>query len=118
MNESNVNRVIYIRDMPKCRVFYRDILELGAPEIDSPFRVEFPEQNGVRVCLELVSSDSPAPETSPAWLLDAEEDPEIFTRLNGSGCPADTNTVEFEGVSAHSCRDPEGNLFYIATQRS
>ena len=47
--------VVKVENLDLCRVFYRDILELGPPISDSNFWVEFRLQKDVSLVLELVA---------------------------------------------------------------
>lgn len=107
--------VLRVRDMQKCRAFYRDILGLGAPLLDSPFWVEFQISDGGKLCLEAIDPKTviARQESSPVWMLEAEE--ELAVQLAAYRLPEQkTPTIIGYAVTAYS--DPEGNVFYLSVK--
>ena len=108
--------VIKVKNLTLCKAFYRDILELGDPVLDSSFRVEFRFGEVFSLFLEKNSWEEPLPPVSgrTAWFYQCGNAAEIRQKMRAYGYPepciscADEAGMEF-------CRftDPEGNLFYI-----
>lgn len=107
--------VLRIRDMQKCRTFYRDILGLGTPLLDSPFWVEFQICNGGKLCLEAIDPKTvlARQESSPVWMLEADED--LTEQLASYRLP-NQRTPSIMGYSVTAYKDPEGNVFYLTVK--
>ena len=108
--------VLRIRDMQKCRTFYRDILGLGTPLLDSPFWVEFQMGETGKLCLELVDTLPSAEEKHnvPVWMMEADE--ELPEQLSMYRLP-EQKTPVILGYSVTAFRDPEGNVFYLTVRK-
>jgi len=106
--------VIKVRDLDKCRAFYRDILMLGNPAMDSNFRTEFELGGGARLILALARKEEELPAVSRGafWLM--PDDPQkILENLEANGrIPADDGLTLFD-PDVKCFRDPEDNLFYV-----
>lgn len=112
MEEQKFSLVLRVRDLQKCRAFYRDILALGAPVLDSPFWVEFQMCSGGKLCLEAVESEiGSGTENGPVWMMEAEED--MLEQLSPYRLP-EQKTPSIIGYSVAAFRDPEGNVFYLS----
>ena len=115
MKKKRFGIVIKVKNLTSCKAFYRDVLGLGDPVLDSNFRVEF--QFGDTFCLTLEKSpfDAVLPPASGriAWLFDADAET-IRRRLNVYGY-AVPNLPDTEKKGETFCRfsDPEGNPFYV-----
>lgn len=116
MDSSLFGVVIKVKNLELCKAFYRDILDLGQPLMDSNFWVEFKLTPMGSLFLEKAEWDEPVPQANGriAWLYKTDKLSEIKEKLMSYGynsCNVCTDKVGFE-----VCRfaDPEGNPFYIA----
>ena len=58
MKKKHFGIVIKVKNLTTCKVFYRDVLGLGDPVLDSNFRVEFQIDDSFCLILEKISSRS------------------------------------------------------------
>jgi catechol 2,3-dioxygenase-like lactoylglutathione lyase family enzyme len=109
----NFSIVLRVKDIQKCKSFYRNELALGSPLLDTPFWVEFQLCGDGKLCLESVSDPlQPVNGNVPVWML--ETDPEIIDHLTAAGCKTDHQpSVQITGYNVTAFHDPEGNLFYL-----
>lgn len=115
MRSAKFGIVLRVRDLAKCRVFYRDILELGNPVIDSNFQCVFTVGRESSLSLEAVCPEDPLPaaESRIALLMIFEDSESVIERLESSGYPA-LNQVDGDSeAGVLEFHDPEGNPFYI-----
>lgn len=111
--------VIRVEDMELCRAFYRDIIGLGAPVMDSSFWCEFAINDSVSLCLEQITPGEslPDPSTRSAWILKVD-DLEVFTeRLSCYGYISENTSADRFGYIVRIFADPEGNLFYATEKK-
>ena len=115
MNGQKYSLVLRVRDIQKCRSFYRDTLGLGAPILDSPFWVEFQICDDGKLCLEAIDPKTvlARQESSPVWMLEAEED--VAEQLTAYRLTTQKNP-SILGYSVTAYRDPEGNVFYLTVK--
>ena len=119
MDKTNFSLVLRVRDLQKCRAFYRDTLLLGSPVLDTPFWVEFQMCESGKLCLESVQGERDAahPDMAPVWMMEADE--ELLEHLTASGYRLpEQNTADVEGHPVTAFRDPEGNVFYLTAKNS
>ena len=113
--------VIRVKNLTSCKAFYRDILNLGDPVLDSNFRVEF-FQDGFSLLLEKVPWDTPlAPGSARvAWFFCGGSAESIREKMNDYGYPVPLAPVQADKGGKVLCRfeDPEGNPFYVPADRS
>ena len=120
MIESNRNQnslygvIIKVENIDVCRSFYRDVLELGAPIIDSNFWVEFKLQEDVSVVLEQAAEGE---KISPgrdrvSWLYRVEHIEEMLAKLKEHGHHPHSEEERL-GDKVYQYLDPEGNPFYL-----
>ena len=112
MESQKYSLVLRVRDMQKCRVFYRDTLALGTPVLDSSFWVEFQMCDGGKLCLEAIDPKTvlARQESSPVWMMEADE--ELIEQLAAYRLPQQ-KTPTILGYSVTAFHDPEGNVFYL-----
>ena len=121
MRSTKFGIVLRVRDLTKCRAFYRDVLDLGNPVIDSNFQCVFAIGTEMSLCLEADHSDTPLPSASERMALvlipgDAEN---VLERLEVGGWTLPEQTEEKKNDSGVlRFHDPEGNLFYIQYSQS
>lgn len=103
--------LLKVRDLDASRWFYREILKLGEPVIDSTFAVEF--ESAPRLRLEKSAASYLDPATSPLVLtVDADNPAQLLERLERADIPFE----EFNrpGGRFLRCLDPDGNSILIA----
>ncbi len=115
MKKKRFGIVIKVKNLTVCNAFYRDVLGLGEPVLDSNFRVEFQIEDSFCLTLEKSACDAVLPRTSGriSWLFDADAET-IRDRLKVSGY-AVPNMPDTEKKGETYCwfADPEGNPFYV-----
>ena len=115
MRSAKFGIVLRVRDLTKCRAFYRDVLDLGNPVIDSNFQCVFAIGSETSLCLELDRSDTPLPPQADrmALVLIPDDAENIVERLEVGGWAARNRTEGNSNSGVLKFHDPEGNLFYI-----
>ncbi len=106
--------LIRVRDLVVCRAFYRDLLHLGEPVMDSTFAVEFALSGDVMLRLE--SNVSPALEhasSAVSWCLETDDPEKLFDELANTGYRVDAVQGQSESGFYFRGEDPEGNPFFI-----
>ena len=119
MEKPKFSLVLRVRDLQRCRTFYRDTLQLGSPVLDTPFWVEFQMCEGGKLCLEFVrdQNDESNGKSPSVWMMEADE--ELLERLTSAGYKLPEQKVaSVEGYPVTAFRDPEGNIFYLAEKNS
>ena len=108
--------VIKVKNLTQCKAFYRDILGLGDPVLDSNFRVEFRCGEAFSLVLEKSLWEEPELHCSQSvsWFYDAGNVLEIQKKMQIYGFADSDQAVENKTGRAF-CRfsDPEGNAFYV-----
>ncbi|MBQ9337038.1 MAG: VOC family protein [Lentisphaeria bacterium] len=122
MKKTAFGIVLKVKNLPACRAFYRDILELGEPVLDSSFRAEFRFGEIFSLILEKDPWETvlPAPTERVAWLYAAGNAETIRKRMTEYGYPApESVSADAKGGMA-LCRfcDPEGNPFYVPADKN
>jgi hypothetical protein len=104
-----------VRNLELTRSFYRDVLELGAPVIDSNFWVEFRLGDGVPFILDKVLEDEHVPESGGriSWIFKTNEIEPVVARLRLFGYEPKCEPIERIGLKVYEFRDPEGNPFLV-----
>lgn len=119
MEKPNFSLVLRVKDLQKCREFYRDVLQLGSPVLDTPFWVEFQMCETGKLCLESCgeqSRETNAP-SSAVWMMEAEE--ELAEQLTAAGYrEQEQKTVSVDGYPVTAFHDPEGNIFYLTVKNT
>ena len=99
--------LIRVFDLNVQRIFYRDMLKLGEPVVDSNFWTEFAAPDGTRIILE---------KTEAAYLvLYTPHLDEVRQELALHNYPITANTKPHPGEVFYRGQDPEGNVFYLCT---
>lgn len=112
----NSGVLIRVKDIKKQRIFYRDMLQLGEPAVDSDFWVEFITADGSRIILE--KSEAPYLEhmNSATTSVIAVQDKEaVIKELLMHKYNISVNEKLHPGEAFHRGEDPEGNVFYLCT---
>ena len=119
MKKKRFGIVIKVKNLTVCKAFYRDVLGLGEPVLDSNFRVEFQMEDTFCLTLEKAPFDAVLPLASGriSWLFDADA-ATIRNRLKAYGY-AVPNLPETDKKGETFCWfvDPEGNPFYVIAGR-
>ncbi len=116
MESLKFSLVLKIRDMNRCRYFYRDVLGLGDPLLESRQWTEFSLGQGATICLD--SSDAALPKANETdavcWLLRTDSPAALLERLSRAGYEP-LRKREIVGYRLYLFRDPEDNPFYVSS---
>ena len=117
-----ISLVLTVVDIATERAFYRDVVGLGEPVMNSNVWVEFKLDGGASFCLEQApSSKAPLPphsRTEFLFFVDSLDEFEKRYRALGFQGAADEG-IPCEQVGFHAVQypDPEGNLFRVTDRR-
>ena len=106
--------LIRVGNLDHERLFYRKMLRLGEPVVDTGFWVEFLTPGGSRIILE--KSEAPYLEhaSSATTLVLATPECEAIRRdLEQQGFAVTANEHVHPGEAFYRGQDPEGNVFYL-----
>jgi hypothetical protein len=108
--ENNASSVIIkVTDIDICRSFYRNIMNMGDPMINSNFRVEFVMGNNANLILLLEEGGIEFKESTPAPCIELNETTtEICARLDELECKYEF--VSHADKDIYRMRDPENKL--------
>ena len=105
--------IIKVNDIDLCRNFYRDVLGLGDPVIDSNFGIEF-RINDFFLILEKTDARFLEHESSAtSWSCRVDNVNEVHYRSRLHGYRLNMEKRLHEGETLYRCQDPEKNVFYI-----
>ena len=109
--------VLSVTDIAAQRKFYRDVVGLGEPVMNSNVWVEFRLDGGSSFCLEQAAPNKPPlpPQGRTQFLFFVDSLDEFEKRYRSQG-PSDAPEgirCEQTGIRAVSYQDPEGNLFRV-----
>ena len=113
--------VLAVSDLPAQRAFYRDVVGLGDPVLNSNVWVEFDLGDGSSFCLEKASANlaalPPGGRTAFLFLVDSVD--EFDRRYRERGFEGESVGIQCEhaGMHARQYPDPEGNLFRVTDRR-
>lgn len=114
MKSSAYSIIIKVNDLDLCRMFYRDILDLGEPFLDSSFAVRFALAENLDLTLEKnQGAFLEHASSATAWMLECDDLPALTQRLADSGFSALTEAIFFGSSDYLKGRDPENNVFYV-----
>ena len=106
--------VVPVRDLAGMRSFYRDVVQLGEPIMDSNFWVEFRlPGNGILVLEKRDSAKKPEEGQGLSWLMCVEKMATVVEHLEKHEVKPVRPDQEIPGVSCRSFLDPEGNPFTL-----
>ena len=107
-----------VNNLDVCRSFYRDLLELGTPVIDSNFLVEFVIQPDIRLILDHSEADFLEHSSSAGAFTFFLDDPDaLVARISESGYELHAKEITRHGEKMIRCLDPEGNPFFLAGKK-
>ncbi len=111
--------VIKVENLNVCRGFYRDILRLGPPVMDSNFWVEFKINDQASLMLEEVAQGEKLPlgRGRIAWLCEVADFNDTVAILKEKGSEPIAEENECGGRRVLQFCDPEGNPFYIIAEK-
>ena len=108
--------LIRVADLDQQRIFYRELLMLGNPLVDSAFWVEFSAPDGTRIILEKSEAAYLEHEVSATTLvLSTPHLERIRTELELHNYPITADEKAHPGEVFYRGQDPEGNVFYLCT---
>ncbi|HCG27567.1 MAG TPA: hypothetical protein DE060_15935 [Lentisphaeria bacterium] len=115
MENSLFGVVIQVSNLDLCRAFYRDVLGLGAPVMDSSFWVEFRLDSQSSLFLE----KSEVLDTSRnggriSWIYKTDDPDSLMDILASYGYVPKKIPTDQVGFTVYRLHDPEGNPFFIA----
>ena len=110
---------IKVENLTVCRTFYRDILRLGAPVMDSNFWVEFKMKNGVSLMLAEAEQGEKlsAGRGRIAWMCEIKDFDDTIALLKEKGHEPISQEEEIENKRVIPFCDPEGNPFYLVADK-
>ena len=109
--------LIRVKDLKTLRYFYRDILKLGEPKVDSDFWVEFSAPDGSRIILEKSEATYLEHHASATTLVLATPHlDEIRQAMCSHNYHISDDLKLHPGEAFYRGEDPEGNIFYLCTE--
>ena len=106
--------LLRVQNLDRERIFYRDLLRLGAPVTDSGFWIEFQTPGGSRIILERSEAPYLEHESSATTLVLAHPECEaIRAVLAEQGFTITAAPRVHPGEPFYRGQDPEGNVFYL-----
>ncbi|MBN1864255.1 MAG: VOC family protein, partial [Victivallales bacterium] len=105
--------LIKVQNLNATRSFYRDILDLGPPVMDSNFWVEFKIGEHASLILEQASPNEKMPEGLGriSWVCNVKDYDTTVERLGKNGFEPVVEEEERLGKKVIQYLDPEGNPF-------
>lgn len=115
MKDNLCGVVVEVENLAAARAFYRDILQLGDPVMDSNFWVEFRLPGNFSLFLKKIyAGNRPRRNgSSVSWLYRVRNMNEILSRLEHYGYGDICEKSEELGESVYTFKDPEGNYFHL-----
>ena len=109
--------LIRVKDLKTQRYFYRDILKLGEPSVDSDFWVEFSAPDGSRIILEKSEASYLEHLASATTLvLSTPHLNEIRQVMCSHKYHISEELKLHPGEAFYRGEDPEGNIFYLCNE--
>ncbi len=109
--------IIKVKNIDVARDFYRDVLDLGNPIVDSNFWIEFKLGNFV-LALELFEKYESQDNVSNILFFYEVESINIFKKKLARNGHADFFIEEEKlGITILKCKDPEGNIFAVRERK-
>ena len=114
MKKDYVEIVVRVNDLDGCRIFYREVLQLGDPVLDSGFIASFRISGSAMLTLE--KTDAPFLEHAGAattWRFTTADLKGLRERMDCGGyeLKPDPSGEFWRGT------DPEGNVFLVCGER-
>ena len=106
---------IKVNNLELCRSFYRDVLNFGEPEFDSPDMTVFAGPGGFNLILQRCTAPFLEHASSASsWLWCANDFTELQIRLQGAGVRLTPDAFKIGNISFYRGTDPEGNVFFVS----
>lgn len=106
--------LLHVIKIAKIKVFYRDIVGLGAPIIETNFWVQFRLPRNGMLILEKCDNVIPNVDRHEiSWLLPVQDFEEFLDLLQHREVPRTHPSTQIPGVRCETFADPEGNPFTI-----
>ena len=119
--KARISLVLQVADIAAERTFYRDVVGLGEPVMNSNVWVEFKLDGGTSFCLEQVEPNRPPlpPHSRTAFLFIVDSLDEFEKRYRSHGHANAPEGVPCGQVGIHAVQypDPEGNLFRVTDKQ-
>ncbi len=118
MNAKYLGLILRVNDLDMCRLFYRDLLELGEPVFDSTFAVVFQLAENLTLTLEKSAAEYLEHASAASSFAFAVPDLETFAeKLDSGGCPLSAEPIRVGIVEYRRGSDPEGNPFFVFQEK-
>lgn len=115
--KARINLVLQVADIAAERTFYRDVVGLGEPVMNSNVWVEFKLDGGASFCLEQAAPNKPLlpphSRTEFLFFVDSLEEFEKRYRSQKNADVPEGIPCGQMGIHAVQYPDPEGNLFRV-----
>ena len=119
--KARINLVLQVADIAAERTFYRDIVGLGDPVMNSNVWVEFKLDGGASFCLEQAAPNKPLlpphSRTEFLFFIDSIEEFEKRYRSQKIANAPEGVPCGQMGIRAVQYLDPEGNLFRVTDKQ-
>ena len=119
--KARINLVLQVADIAAERAFYRDVVGLGEPVMNSNIWVEFRLDGGASFCLEQAAPNKPPlpPHSRIEFLFFVDSLDEFETRYRAQEFPGASEGIPCAqtGIRAVQYADPEGNLFRVTDKQ-
>ena len=117
-----ISLVLLVSDIAAERAFYRDVVGLGDPVMNSNVWVEFKLDGGASFCLEQTAPNKaplpPHSRTEFLFFVDSlEEFEKRYRAYDFQGNSTEGIPCGQTGIHAFQYPDPEGNLFRVTDRR-
>lgn len=114
MNAKHLGLIIRVNDLDGCRIFYRDLLELGEPLLDSTFACVFQLAEHLTLTLEKSAAEYLEHASAASCLSIAVSDLKAFEeKLDSAGWPLEKEPIRIGVIEYRRGADPEGNPIYF-----
>lgn len=119
MKKTCYGMILKVRNLPLCRAYYKNILALGDPVIDSSFLCEFHIEKDFSLILEKAEWEfmPQKAESRSSWILRTEDLATFLHRLDQYGYKVETKDADKFGIRLLKCKDPEGNVFFVTENK-
>ncbi|MBQ7730742.1 MAG: VOC family protein [Lentisphaeria bacterium] len=118
--KARISLVLQVADIAVERAFYRDIVGLGEPVMNSNVWVEFKLDGGTSFCLEQAAPNKPPlpphGRTEFLFFVDSLGEFEKRYRAQNADAPEGIPCGQL-GIHAMQYPDPEGNLFRVTDKQ-
>lgn len=119
MKQTCYGIILKVRNLALCRGFYKTVLALGDPVIDSSFMCEFHCEKDFSLILEKAEwvFMPQEQESKASWILRTKDLGAFTKRLEEYGFKPEKTVADKFGIQLMKCRDPEGNAFFVTEKK-